>query len=64
MQLEAERQRREEVVQRKYHEHLLKVADGDDEAVALVGSVEKWMSFASSGMTISQQGYPRIVKKV
>ena len=42
----------------------MKVADGDDEAVELVGSIEKWMSFASPGMTISKQGYPPIVKKV
>lgn len=57
MKRNAQRLLREETAQRNYHAHLDKIANGDDEAIKKIGSIEKWMTFASGGMSISENGY-------
>jgi len=56
----AAQQLKEESVQRTYHEHLDKIAAGDEEAIAGLGGVDAWMKFAAPGMTLSLDSYPRV----
>ena len=53
----ARKQMREEATQRKYHAHLDRIADGDEDACKKIGSVEKWLALSAPGMTISDTDY-------
>ena len=54
---DSDRQLKEESVQRQYHEHLDRIAAGDDEAIASLGTIDSWRKFAAPGITISPSGY-------
>lgn len=54
---EADRQLKEESVQRDYHKHLDLIADGDPAALQSLGSIDDWRKFAAPGVTISPTGY-------
>jgi hypothetical protein len=56
---------REESIQRRYHDHLELISEGNDDEIKKLGSLEHWMSFAGdSSMTISPNGYGAIQNKV
>lgn len=54
---EADRQLKEESVQRDYHKHLDLIADGDPASLQSLGSIDDWRKFAAPGVTISPSGY-------
>jgi hypothetical protein len=59
----AQKQLREETVQRKYHSHLELLASGDAAVHASMNSIDKWMKFAAPGMSINPLGFPIRPKK-
>ena len=61
-QREAKKRLQEETVQRSYHEHLDKLADGDADAVSKLGRVDKWEAL-SAGLTISADGYAPLARQ-
>ena len=54
---ESDQRLKEERVQREYHEHLNRIAEGDDDAISALGSIECWLKYAAEGITLSPNGY-------
>ena len=61
-QAEARRMLREESVQRKYHEHLDKIAAGDKDAIANLLEIKHWNGL-SHGLTVSPAGYAPMTRR-
>jgi len=61
-QAEARRMLREESVQRKYHEHLDKIAAGDKSAIKNLLDVKLWNDL-SHGLTVSPAGYAPMIRR-
>lgn len=54
---ETERRLEEERVQREYHDHLNRIAAGDEHAIQALGNIEDWMKYAAEGISLSPNGY-------
>lgn len=54
---ESDQRLKEERIQREYHEHLNRIAEGDDDAIRTLGSIDSWMKYAAEGITLSPDGY-------
>ena len=61
-QAEARRMLREESVQRKYHEHLDKIAAGDNSAIKNLLDTNHWNAL-SHGLTVSPGGYTPMIRR-